>query len=185
MLMPGPKIKRATAMVQHRSSIEGSGASRIFVPCLARKFCTMISWICPWRSASSRSASSASMRSRRVSPIPIRMPVVNGTRISPARRIVSRRRAGSLSGEPKCGPPRLRQALGGGFQHDAHGRCDRAQHREVHRAHQAGIQHAGAGRCHPARAARPLAGRTKWNRGPGSPAPHAPADSGPRACPRV
>ena len=43
---------------------------------------------------------------RRVSPMPIRMPVVNGTRASPASRIVSSRAAGTLSGEPKCGPPR-------------------------------------------------------------------------------
>ena len=45
------------------------------------------------------------MRSSRVSPIPIRIPLVNGTRRSPASRIVSRRRAGTLSGEAQCGPP--------------------------------------------------------------------------------
>ena len=32
--------------------------------------------------------------------------MVNGTAASPASRSVSSRRAGSLSGEPKCGPPR-------------------------------------------------------------------------------
>ena len=53
-----------------------------------------------------RSPRSASSRSARVSPIPIRIPVVNGTRASPASRSVSSRAAGSLSGEPKCGPPR-------------------------------------------------------------------------------
>ena len=31
---------------------------------------------------------------------------MNGTRASPASRSVARRAAGSLSGEPKCGPPR-------------------------------------------------------------------------------
>ena len=31
---------------------------------------------------------------------------MNGTAASPASRSVSRRRSGSLSGEPKCGPPR-------------------------------------------------------------------------------
>jgi hypothetical protein len=36
----------------------------------------------------------------RVSPMPIRMPVVNGTRSSPASRSVSRRASGRLSGEP-------------------------------------------------------------------------------------
>ncbi len=51
-------------------------------------------------------AARASMRSRRVSPMPIRMPVVNGTASSPASRSVSSRAAGCLSGEPKCGPPR-------------------------------------------------------------------------------
>ena len=43
---------------------------------------------------------SASMRSSRVSPIPMRMPVVKGTSSSPASSIVSSRRAGTLSGEP-------------------------------------------------------------------------------------
>ena len=38
--------------------------------------------------------------------MPIRMPEVNGTAASPAAPIVSSRTAGSLSGEPKCGPPR-------------------------------------------------------------------------------
>jgi hypothetical protein len=50
------------------------------VPGLARKFCTMISWMWPCRRWMARSASSASMRSVRVSPMPIRMPVVNGIR---------------------------------------------------------------------------------------------------------
>ena len=48
------------------------------------------------------------MRSSLVSPMPIRMPLVKGTRACPARRIVSIRAAGTLLGEPKCGPP-LRQ----------------------------------------------------------------------------
>ena len=46
------------------------------------------------------------MRSRRVSPIPIRMPLVNGTQSSPAARMVSSRTCGSLSGQPWWGPPR-------------------------------------------------------------------------------
>jgi hypothetical protein len=37
--------------------------------------------------------------------MPINSPVVNGTAASPASRIDSSRRAGSLSGEPKCGIP--------------------------------------------------------------------------------
>ena len=46
------------------------------------------------------------MRSARVSPMPIRMPVVKGTRARPAASKVASRTAGTLSGEPKCGPPR-------------------------------------------------------------------------------
>ena len=73
------------------------------VPGFARKFWTITSCTCGPAAAIARSASS---RSSRVSPMPIRIPVVNGTRASPARRSVSSRAAGSLSGEPKCGPPR-------------------------------------------------------------------------------
>ena len=60
--------------------------SAIRVPGLARKFWTITSWTCPCpaRAAIARSASS---RSARVSPIPIRIPVVNGT--------------ASLAGEPE------------------------------------------------------------------------------------
>ena len=59
----------------------------------------------PCSSPSAFSASSASIRSSRVSPIPMRIPLVNGIASSPARRIVSSRRAGILSGEAQCGPP--------------------------------------------------------------------------------
>ena len=45
------------------------------------------------------SAPSDSMRSDSVSPIPTRMPLVNGILSSPAAAIVSRRRAGCLVGE--------------------------------------------------------------------------------------
>ena len=38
--------------------------------------------------------------------MPIRMPLVYGIASRPARSIASRRTSGSLSGEPKCGPPR-------------------------------------------------------------------------------
>ncbi len=93
-------------MVQTCSSSEGSAAPAMRVPGLARKFWMMISWMWPWRSCTSRMASSASMRSARVSPMPIRMPVVNGTRARPAASSVASRTAGTLSGEPKCGPPR-------------------------------------------------------------------------------
>ena len=38
--------------------------------------------------------------------MPIRMPEVNGTLASPAAFKVASRSAGTLSGAPKCGPPR-------------------------------------------------------------------------------
>ena len=101
-----PSTRRAAAIVQRSSSSGGSGASAMRVPGFARKFWTITSCTCPWRSASSRIVRSASSRSARVSPMPMRMPVVNGTRSSPAAAIVARRAAGSLSGEPKCGRPR-------------------------------------------------------------------------------
>ena len=68
--------------------------------------------------AASRIASQRLDPLLRVSPIPIRIPVVNGTRSSPASRSVSSRAAGRLSGEPKCGPPRSREPVGDGLEHD-------------------------------------------------------------------
>ena len=49
---------------------------------------------------------SDSARSREVSPIPTRMPVVNGIARRPASAIVRIRTAGTLSGELKWGIPR-------------------------------------------------------------------------------
>jgi hypothetical protein len=46
-----------------------------------------------------------SARSARVSPMPMRIPVVNGTPHRPASSRTRSRTAGSLSGLPKCGPP--------------------------------------------------------------------------------
>ncbi|CAB4955712.1 unannotated protein [freshwater metagenome] len=42
------------------------------------------------------------MRSCRVSPMPTRIPVVNGIFSSPAARIVARRRWGCFDGDPAC-----------------------------------------------------------------------------------
>ena len=94
------RIRRAIASVHRCSSSDGSGASTILVPALARKFWTITSCRCPCSACSSRSASSASTCSRRVSPMPIRMPDVVGILCAPIRRSVSRRTEGSLSGEP-------------------------------------------------------------------------------------
>ena len=101
----GPSRMRATAIVQRWSSSDGSGWEAMRVPGFARKFWTMTSCTCPCSSPSAFSASSASIRSSRVSPIPMRIPLVNGIESSPASRIVSRRRAGTLSGDAQCGPP--------------------------------------------------------------------------------
>ena len=93
------------ATVQRSSSAAGSGTFAMRVSGLARKFWTMTSWMWPNASCRSRIANSVSMRSSRVSPIPTRRPVVMGTDAAPARRNVSSRAAGFLSGEPWCGPP--------------------------------------------------------------------------------
>src|SRR2546430_1031961 len=83
MFQRAPTTSRAAAHVHSSSSSDGSGAAAIRVPGLARKFWTITSWTWPKRSWSSRIASRASSRSRLVSPIPIRIPVVNGRRAPP------------------------------------------------------------------------------------------------------
>jgi hypothetical protein len=50
-------------------------------------------------------ASSVSMRSRTVSPMPMSSPDVNGMRSSPASRVMRRRLSGRLSGALWCGMP--------------------------------------------------------------------------------
>ncbi len=95
-----------TAMVAARSSRSASGTPRILVSGLARKFCTMTSWMPPYSRATWRIAKMDSARSVSVSPMPMRIPVVNGTPERPASSRTRSRTAGSLSGLPKCGPPR-------------------------------------------------------------------------------
>ena len=124
----GGRISRATAIVQSSSSSGGSGASAIRVPALARKFWTITSWTCGPAAAI---ASSASIRSSRVSPIPIRIPVVNGTRASPASRSVSRRAAGQLVGRAEVRPAARREPVGGRLEHHPHRGGDRPQQLEV------------------------------------------------------
>ena len=131
---------RATAIVHRWSSSAGSGCDAMRVPGFARKFWTMTSWTCPCSSPSAFSASSASIRSSRVSPIPIRIPLVNGIASSPASRIVSRRRAGILSGEAQCGPTPLAEPLRGRLEHDPHRRGDGPQELELRARHDAGIE---------------------------------------------
>ena len=106
MRAPGPRTSRVTAMVAARSSSSASGTPRIFVSGLARKFCTITSWMPPYSRATPRIANTDSARSASVSPMPSRIPVVNGTLLRPASSSTRSRTAGSLSGLPKCGPPR-------------------------------------------------------------------------------
>jgi hypothetical protein len=101
----GPSTSRVTAIVAASSSRSASGVARILVSGLARKFWTMTSWIPPYSRATFRIAKIDSARSRTVSPMPIRMPVVKGTLERPASSSTRSRTAGSLSGEPKWASP--------------------------------------------------------------------------------
>ena len=86
------------------------------------------------------SASSASSRSARVSPMPIRIPLVNGIASSPASRIVSSRAAGTLSGEAQCGPPFSDSRSDDRLEHDPHRRRHGPEQLELGPAHHARIQ---------------------------------------------
>ncbi|CFS56021.1 Uncharacterised protein [Mycobacterium tuberculosis] len=67
---------------------------------LARKFCTITSWICPNSLCDLRIACNVSARSDSVSPMPTNRPVVNGMDNRPASVRTRSRTAGSLSGLP-------------------------------------------------------------------------------------
>ncbi len=101
----GPRTSRATATVATSSSSSASGMPRIAVSGLARKFWMISSWMPWWARAIFRSANRDSARSSYVSPMPMRMPEVKGTEERPASSRTRSRTAGSLSGEPKWGPP--------------------------------------------------------------------------------
>ena len=60
----------------------------------------MTSWMPPYSCATRLMAKIESARSASVSPMPIRMPVVNGTADRPASSSTRSRTAGSLSGLP-------------------------------------------------------------------------------------
>ncbi len=68
------------------------------------KFWRITSWMWPWRSLTSASASSEAIRSSSVSPIPTRIPLVNGIRSSPAASIVSQALAPGASSASRRGP---------------------------------------------------------------------------------
>jgi hypothetical protein len=89
-------------MAARYSSIAASGAERMAVSSLARKFWTITSCTWPWRRWAARIAKTVSARSRSVSPMPTSSPVVNGTAWRPASSSTCRRTAGTLSGLPAC-----------------------------------------------------------------------------------
>ena len=127
---PGPSSTRAAAAVHSSSSSDGSWCEAIRVPGLARKFWTITSCTCPYRSPSSRIASSDSIRSRRVSPMPIRIPVVNGTAASPASRNVSSRRR-ALVRRAEVRPAARRQPSRRGLEHHPLRRAHATAAREI------------------------------------------------------
>ena len=94
--------RRAAAMAHCRSSGGQASARAMAVPGLGRKFWTMTSCTWPWRPCEAAIARSAASWPRRSSPIPTRIPVVKGMASSPAASSVASRRAGSLSGAPRC-----------------------------------------------------------------------------------
>ena len=120
MFICGPSTIRAIATVHSSSSASGSGACAMPVPCLARKFWTMTSWMCPWRAMQvALIASSESIRSVRVSPMPIRMPVVSGTCIRPAASMVASRDVRPFVGRAMMRAAALAKPRRSALQHDA------------------------------------------------------------------
>ena len=84
-------------------------------------------------------AKSASRRSARVSPMPIRMPVVNGTLEFPREPQRLEARLGPLVGRAVMDSARLAQALAQRFQHDPLTGRDCPQARYLGTAHHSGI----------------------------------------------
>ena len=99
MLASAPMIQRARATTRANQRGTGSAERLIGVSAFARKFWMITSCIAPVASASSLRANSESTISWWFSPIPTRIPVVNGTFCRPAASMVATRRAGSLVGE--------------------------------------------------------------------------------------
>ena len=99
----------------------------------------MTSWMCPYRSCKSRIASSDCTRSARVSPMPIRMPVVSGTPCSPASRMVSKPHRRILVGRSEMRAAALAQAPRYALQHDALRNRHLAQRRDLIRVEHAWI----------------------------------------------
>ena len=98
-------IHRATATTRANQAGTGSAFRRIRVSALALKFCTITSWMHPQRRCNPARAKSESITSSRRSPIPTRIPLVNGTLALPAASMVATRNPGSLSGQSWWGMP--------------------------------------------------------------------------------
>ena len=65
---------------------------------------------------------------------------MNGIARRPASSIVRRRTAGSLSGEPKCGPPRSAEPVAGGLEHQPHRGAHVLEPGQLLVGHHAGVQ---------------------------------------------
>ncbi len=100
----------------------------------------MTSWTWPYRSASSAIASSASIRSSLVSPIPIRIPVVKGMASSPASAIVSSRAGRDLVRRAEMRASPLREPVRSGLEHQPHRDRDLAEHPQVLAGHHSRIE---------------------------------------------
>ncbi len=99
------------------------------------------SWIAPNSRAILRMAKIDSARSVRFSPMPTRMPVVNGIDSRPASSSTRSRTSGSLSGLPKWAPPGLLEdPPRGRLEHHPHARGDRLEALQLGPAHHAGVE---------------------------------------------
>ena len=105
----------------------GSGVPAMGIPSLARKFCTITSWMWPWVRCRSAMAKSASTRSSGVSPMPSRMPVVNGMRSSPASRDHRQTARRLLVGRMMVRHAARAQARARALEHQTEADVDRAQ----------------------------------------------------------
>ena len=115
--------------------------ARILVSGLARKFCTMTSWMPLYSRDTLRIAKIESARSASVSPMPIRMPVVNGTLLRPGVLQHPQADLGVLVGGAEVRRALLgEQAPRRRLEHHAHGRRDRLEPLEVLPGHDARVE---------------------------------------------
>ena len=131
MFIAGPNISRATAIVQRCSSSDGRGASAIRVPGFGAEILdddfldVAVALV------------QLAQRQQRLDALAPRLADADqdagGERhalLRPPPQSWRGARPGTLSGEPKCGPPRSRQPLATRLQHDALRDRDLAQRRD-------------------------------------------------------